>query len=71
VFAESSRQLYSSIMYDSHEMYRIRDDINRRLSSEQMSTDCFHSCHDVKDVVLGLEAHKSYGNSGLSSGVNQ
>jgi len=48
-------------------MQRINEDINCLLSSEQMSSDYIYSCNDVKDAVSHLKAHKSDGNSGLSS----
>ena len=67
VFGDSYRDLYSSVAYDDIEMCNIRDNVNQRLQSSGLTSDCFISPIEVSSAASMLKRGKSDVNSLFSS----
>jgi hypothetical protein len=68
LFANSYRELYSSVPYDSDEMMLINDDVVKNIIvKNSVGDECSLDFYDVKCAVSCLKPHKNDGGTGLNS----
>jgi hypothetical protein len=67
LFANSYRELYTSVPYDRDEMMSIKNEVEDMIVKNSEGNECSFDFYDVKRAVSCLKSHKNDGSTGLNS----